>query len=264
MPTRPQPAARYKAIAAYYDAENARHAMLAEDVPFFLDHLPRKRQQILELASGTGRAAIPLAQAGHAVVGVDYDAEMLAVAARKRDAVGLKERNLCLYLADALELDLGRRFDWACVFFNTFLAFTTPEEQDRFLQVCRAHLRPGGRLWLDVFQPNLSILAQESSTDLEPHVFHVPELDRTVYKATDVRRDVAAQLQRVTFRYAWFDARGVERRAKVAFPMTFVFPRELRLLLEHNGFTVEHLYGNYDGSPLGDDSPRMIACGTRR
>ena len=54
--------------------------------------LPARRQTVLELAVGTGRAAIPIAQAGHRVVGVDYAADMLAIARRKRDAVGLTER----------------------------------------------------------------------------------------------------------------------------------------------------------------------------
>src|SRR5437763_1838120 len=79
---------RYRAIADYYDAEYADHPMLDRDVPFFLGHLPRKSQRVLELACGTARAAIPIAQAGHRVVGVDYAPEMLEIARHKRDAVG--------------------------------------------------------------------------------------------------------------------------------------------------------------------------------
>jgi hypothetical protein len=44
--------------------------------------------------------------------------------------------------------------------------------------------------------------------------------------------------------------------------MTFIFPRELQLLLERNGLKIEHFYGNYDGSKLNADSPRMIVCCT--
>ena len=47
------------------------------------------------------------------------------------------------------------------------------------------------------------------------------------------------------------------------FNATFLFPRELQLLLERNGLRIERMFGNYDGSPLGDDSPRMIARCTR-
>ena len=52
-------AINYRATPAYYDAENERHDMLREDVPFFLGQLPRgKRLRILELACGTARAAM--------------------------------------------------------------------------------------------------------------------------------------------------------------------------------------------------------------
>src|SRR5690242_3742366 len=116
---------RYRAIAEYYDAEYADKAMLREDVPFFLAHLPKKSQCVLELAAGTGRAAIAIAQAGHRVVGVDYANDMLAIARRKRDAMELSDRQLELLHGDVLKLNLRRRFDWVCIFFNTFLNFTT-------------------------------------------------------------------------------------------------------------------------------------------
>lgn len=233
--------------------------MLRHDVPLFLDHL-RPRQSVLELAVGTGRCAIPIAQAGHRVVGVDKDARMLAIARRKRDAVGLSPKQLELVHGDMLKLELGRTFDWVAVFFNTFLVLTTLEQQDRALQTVRRHLKGRGRFWLDIFQPNLELLSRDRSAGLDPMAFYVPELDRTVSKVTSVKRDVAKQIQRVAFDYTWFDARGGEHHQRTEFDLTFIFPRELRLLLERNGFVLERLYGNYDGSELKADSPRMIAC----
>src|SRR3954453_2653668 len=110
---------RYKAIAEYYDAENERMEMLRRDVPFFLRQLPKRRQSVLELATGTARAAIPIAQAGHEVVGVHYARYMLEGARRKCDAVGLRERQLKLIEGDILTMNLRRKFDCAAIFFNT-------------------------------------------------------------------------------------------------------------------------------------------------
>lgn len=250
---------RYRAIAEYYDAENEHQAMLHEDVPFFLGQLPRKPQSLLEIGVGTGRAAIPLAQAGHRVVGVDYAKDMLDIAQRKADAVGLSRKHLQLLRADAKRLNLGRKFDWICIFFNTFLAFVTLEEQDAVLAAAVRHLKPSGRFWVDIFQPNLTLLAQEESHDLAPTLCFVPRLGRTVLKTTSVKRDPAAQAQHVTFSYAWFDEFGAEHRDQTQFSMTFLFPRELRLLIERHGMEIEHLWGNYDGSRLDADSPRIIA-----
>ena len=107
---------------------------------------------------------------------------------RKRDAVGLRRARSSTSSADILKLDLGRRFDWVCIFFNTFLGFPTLEQQDRLLQIVRRHLKPAGRLWLDVFQPDLERLARPSVKSLEPTVFYVPRYDRTVVKTTDIRQ----------------------------------------------------------------------------
>jgi ubiquinone/menaquinone biosynthesis C-methylase UbiE len=249
----------YKAIAAYYDAEYAHHGMLQRDVPMLINHLPKKRQSILELATGTGRAAIPLAQAGHRVVGVDYDPAMLAIAKRKRDSVGITEKNLSLIQADVLNLDLKTKFDCIAIFFNTFLAFTTLDQQDAVLQGVYKHLKPNGFFWLDIFQPNLALLAQPLSVDLDPTIFYVPELDRTVFRNTTVRRDPATQQQAITFDYQWFDPRGLPHRRQVKFNLTFIFPRELQLLLERNGLEIETLFGDHNASPLDADSPRIIA-----
>ena len=250
---------RYRAIAEYYDPESERLPMLQEDVPFLLKQLPKRPQQVLELAVGTARAAIPIAQAGHRAVGVDYAPDMLAIARRKRDAVGLSERQLSLVEADVLKLNLRQKFDCVVILFNTFLGFTTLELQDRALTVVRKHLKPSGRFWLDIFNPDLSLLSHDRSHDLDASVFHVPRYDRTVFRSVDVRRDMARQWMEVTFNYRWFEPSGRERREKTVFEMSVIYPRELRLLLERNGLLIEHLWGDYDGSPLSAHSPRMIA-----
>jgi len=249
----------YRAIAAYYDAENAHHEMLRHDVPMLLAHLPKKRQSILELAVGTGRAAIPLARARHRVVGVDYARDMLDVAKHKRDRAGISDGNLSLVRGDAKRVRLGGKFDWVVLLFNTLLIFTTLEDQDALLRNVVRHLKPRGKFWLDIFQPNLSLLAKSRSQNLDPVLFYVPELNRTVFRSTSVERNPATQIQKVTFHYRWFNERGVERHHRGAFAMTFMFPRELQLLLERNGLAIEKMYGDYDGSELTADSPRMIA-----
>ena len=86
--------------------------------------------------------------------------------------------------------------------------------------------------------------------------FH--ELGRTVKKTTEIRPNPADQTQHVTFHYTWFDDKSREHRERTDFVITWLFPREFRLLLERNGFEVEHFWGNYDGSPVDDNSPRLI------
>lgn len=259
---------RYDDLAELYDAENEHHAMLQEDVPFFLGQMPRRprgRQSVLELACGTGRAAIPIAQAGHRVVGIDFDPAMITIARRKAEFVGLTKRELDLRVGNALKLDLGRRFDWVCILFNTFLAFSTLQQQDACLEVVKRHLKPNGRFFMDILQPNVALMGQEKSRDLDPQLFYAPTLGSNVLKTIDVERDPSRQLERVTFRYRWHDRNGRPRPKQrvMKFDMTFLFPRELKLLLERHGLSIEAMWGNYDGSALDADSPRMIVRARR-
>jgi len=256
---------QYRAIAEYYDAEYERSEVLDNDVPLLLHQLPKRRQRILELCTGTARAAIPLAQAGHSVVGIDIDAQMLKIAQRKRDSVGLTAKQLELKRADVLKFKLAEKFDWAVLLFNTLLSFPKLGDQDRLMRGVHAHLKPGGRFWIDIFYPDLTILAEPHHAHFDSATFYVPALDRSVHRHTEIcRARVTPQLQEVTFHYTWADHYGELHHEKNSFPMTWMFPRELTLLLERNGFVVETMYGDYDRSPVTTLSPRIIVCAKKR
>ena len=69
--------AEYRPISEFYDAEYSDEPMLRQDVGFFLSHLGGEPKDVLEIGCGTGRAAVPIAAAGHRVVGYDIDEGML-------------------------------------------------------------------------------------------------------------------------------------------------------------------------------------------
>ncbi len=262
------PVKQYKSIAAYYDAEYADTPMLQRDVPFLLSQMPRRGVNVLEIAVGTARAAVPLALAGHRVTGIDYDPAMIKIAQARRAAAGLDDKRLRLIEADALHLDRARltpgTFDWAIILFNSLLVFTTLPQQDTLLSGIARLLKPRGRLWIDVFNPDHAMLAPDEATGLEPMTFYVPHLARTVFRTTDLRRDhTSTQTQILTFHYRWFDDHGREKHSKVTFPLTHIFPREMQLLLERNGFHIEQQWGDHDGSPLVPTSDRIIVQARR-
>jgi SAM-dependent methyltransferase len=89
---------------------------------------------VLDLGCGTGRLARPLVAAGHAVVGVDQSAEMLAHLA--------EIETVC---APIVDLDLGRAFD-AVLLASHLLSVPDDREVADLLAAARRHLRPGGAL----------------------------------------------------------------------------------------------------------------------
>src|SRR5260370_41347447 len=75
----------YGLIAPFYDVE---HARFDEDIDLYMNFAELRGGPLLELACGSGRLLLPLAQAGYEVTGVDTSASMLALARNALDTAG--------------------------------------------------------------------------------------------------------------------------------------------------------------------------------
>src|SRR6476646_11262799 len=94
-----------------------------DDVPFFRRLAIETGGPVLELGAGTGRVAIPIAEAGIEVVGLDRSRAMLALAERKRRALPAEVRRRLRFVeGDMTDLRLGRRFGLVFAAFRVFLA----------------------------------------------------------------------------------------------------------------------------------------------
>jgi hypothetical protein len=127
------------------------------------------------------------------------------------------------------------------------------------LDCVQKHLAPGGRLILDVFQTDAERMHDP---------VHMREMLVTEYKTADGR------LVRITERVVAFhraeQRNDVEmifsirhpdgRQEKLVFAWTlrYFFRYEIEHLLARCGFRVTALYGNFDRTPIRDDSPEMI------
>jgi SAM-dependent methyltransferase len=257
----PDPAAR---LAAFYDLD------LREDpgdLDFYLALARREVGPVLELGVGTGRVAVPLAAAGHAVTGVDHDAAMLARAAARWQARPTKpSRNgpgsLDLVEADLLGVELGARFGLAFLALNSLFLMATYERQVAAVQALARHLRPGGLAVVDVWLPSADELsAYDARLALE---WLRPEGDgaHQVAKLGSARLDTsAATVTLTTFYDRWPTAGGpVERTARTD-DLRLVTAAELRAMAQAAGLRVEMLAGDYRMEPFGPGAERVLLLG---
>jgi ubiquinone/menaquinone biosynthesis C-methylase UbiE len=118
---------------------------IAGDVAFYERVAGQTGGPVLELACGTGRIALPLAEAGLQVTGVDRSEAMLATARRKlATASASAQQRLGLVRKDMTALDLGRRFGFVFVAFRSFQALLSIGLQSQALEAIRRHLEPTG------------------------------------------------------------------------------------------------------------------------
>jgi SAM-dependent methyltransferase len=212
---------------------------------------------LLELGCGTGRVLLPLAAAGHTITGVDISPALLARAAEKFARQGRASAQLVE--ADLRTFDLPRKdFAFAFCVSNTLMHLPTADDQIAALGNAARHLRPGGRLLLDLFNPDLPrLLAVDGLMELADR-WQDEAIGAEVLKWSVRRLDLAAQLQETIFIYEELFADGRTQRTTCPFALRFLWRSEAELMLRLVGLVVEEAWGDFEGAPYADGCDHLI------
>lgn len=219
---------------------------------------------LLEVGCGTGRLLLPLAQAGHALTGLDLSPVALKAARAKIKAAGLTKQ-VTLRQADMRHFELPRQdFALALIPLNTFMHCHTLDEQLSTLRAIHRHLRPDGQLVIDLFYPDPTMLA-EADGRLYFEAETVDELTgRTVQWYWRHELEPAQQLRHLTYILDEIGEDGLVRRVQIPFSLRFFYRFEMELLLQTAGFSTETIYGSYELEPFHDHSPKMIFVASKQ
>jgi SAM-dependent methyltransferase len=232
----------------------------AEDLVLYRGFAERTGGPLLEIGSGTGRVALALAEEGHTVVGLELAEALRAVARHKADRAQLTDR-VAFSAGDMRRFQLDQHFGLIIVPLNTFLHNLTLDDQLATLVCCRKHLRPGGLLVLDCFNPDPAHAADDRRLIVQRSV-----IDRVtghpalllLSRATDWNQ----QLQEITYFIDRTDRNGVVQRAVLHTSFRFIFRHEMQLLLKVGGFDLKDEYGSYDLDPVEAGSDKLIVVAT--
>jgi SAM-dependent methyltransferase len=243
--------ARYdEVIARYYDAGYASLASLGADVGFYRGLAAASEGPVLELGCGTGRVLARIAEDGHACTGLDASPAML-------EKLRARAPSVRAVLGDMRDFDLGgARFALIYSAFRAFQHLLEVEDQLACLARVRAHLLPGARFAFDVFNPRLDLLASDDESDVEDLRFE--QDGEQIVRYARVVRDRARQQLHVAFRYERHAGGRVVGDAHTATTMRWFHRYELLHLMHRAGFAEVAIHGDFDGSPVGPDSPALV------
>ena len=196
----------------------------------------------LELAIGTGRIALPLAETGIEVHGIDASEAMVE---RLRAKPG--GRAIPVTQGDMAEVPVEGRYPLVYLVFNTLFALLSQEDQVRCFANVGAHLTDEGVFVIEAFVPDVSRFdrgQRVQTADVGPELV---DLEVSKHDPVDQRIDTMKMLIRqdgtrlfpVQIRYAW--------------------PAELDLMARLAGLRLRERWGGWGREPFSGSSPRHVS-----
>ncbi|SHJ72306.1 Methyltransferase domain-containing protein [Clostridium amylolyticum] len=233
-----------------YDSENE---MYKDDLGLILEWAEKTKGKIIELACGTGRIALELAERGMEVVGVDLNKQMLKKAEEKA-----KGRNLYVQwiLQDCTELNLNIKSTFIYMVGNSFQHFLTNESQDKLFESVSNYLDINGIFIFDTRFPSLEELLQPEKEEYWKS--YIDEKNRKVDLYTLSSYDALNQIQHYKTIRIYNEDTFKEKSQETNISLRYVYPQEMRRVLQQYGFEILNIYGYWDKRELTPKSSSMI------
>jgi SAM-dependent methyltransferase len=196
----------------------------------------------LELAIGTGRLALPLADLGVAVSGIDASEAMVAKLRAKPGG-----ERIPVAIGDFADVPVDGRFALICVVYNTFFALLDLDAQRRCFERVADHLAPGGRFVVEAFVPDPSRFERNQHVEVR----HVGD-DAVLLSVS--RHDAATQrVESLLVRLGNDTIRTWRVRIR------YSYPSELDVMAKATGLRLEQRWGGWDREPFTGDSVKHVS-----
>ena len=228
-------------VAARYDASAAEEfdAAVVDPVVDLLVEIARSGRA-LELGIGTGRIALPLAQRGVPVYGIELSKAMVA---RLRAKPGGED--IAVTIGDFATATVDGTFSVAYLVFNTIMNLTTQAAQVACFRNVAAHLEPGGCFVIEIGVPGLQRLPPGETI----HAFHVSEtrwgLD-----------EYEVAIQGLTSHHFEIVDGRVER---LSVPFRYAWPSELDLMAQLAGMRLRERWSGWKREPFTGESRKHVS-----
>jgi SAM-dependent methyltransferase len=234
-------------IAGVYDAYvEPLVAATTSDAVEFLARLAGSGRA-LELGIGTGRIALPLAERGMRVHGIDASQPMLD---RLRAKPGGAE--ITLSVGDFGGVDVSGEFDLIYVVFNTFFGLLDQEQQVNCFANVATHLSARGAFVIEAFVPDPALYDRGQRVSTAFVDAHRVDLSAS-------RIDLATQ--RITSQHILIGAEGV---TLLPVQLRYAWPSELDLMARMAGLRLRERFGGWRSERFSATSASHVSVYERK
>ena len=207
--------------------------------------------KVLELASGTGRLALPLIREGAQYTGIEISPQFCQQSIKKLSAQNV---DFQIHEGDIRDFNLNEKFDLIFIGFNSFLHLLKNDDASACLQNVRNHMHENTLFVIDIFVPNPLFLyrpeirfpVMEYKDSLTNELVTVEET--SVY-------DPKTEINKIT----WYYHTPTQKDDTVySFTMRMYFPDTMNRLLIESGMEILEMFGSHQFDEFDEASELQI------
>jgi len=233
--------------ARLFDLQHEGDPILEAECDLFLDAVRRSAGPALDMGCGTGRILLPALQEGADICGFDVSVSFLSRLRTKAQDLG---RAPAVWRATLCSPAVGRgAFDLAFAAFRTFDHLIESGSRTRFLQETRSLLRPGGRLLLNLANPDpLELQNAQGQKILMRDDLLDPDSGRRVIWWGATRFDCETRRILQIYQYDFVDEGGRVREIyDLRLVMRWTPFDEMEAMADAAGYAVAGRWGGFEG-----------------
>jgi SAM-dependent methyltransferase len=196
----------------------------------------------LEFAIGTGRVAVPLAERGVPVTGIELSRPMIEQLRTKAD-----DATIPVVAGDMATSRAPGEYSLVYLVYNTISNLLSQAEQVACFRNAARHLTPGGRFVIELWVPELRTLP--------------PGRDATVWHSEPgyIGLDTYDVLHQQVVSHHFRFGEGTQAELSLRSPHRYIWPAELDLMAQLAGFDLETRHADWAGTEFTAESRSHVS-----
>jgi SAM-dependent methyltransferase len=247
----------YNNTAGFYDYDN--RDIIKDDLEFYVEYANKTNGTILELASGTGRVSLYVAEkTGRQLECIELSEGMVERFRQKLQTTHKHlQKNINLHIWDMADFKFDRKFEYIAIPWRALQYLPETEQSIKCLSCVYRHLTDNGLFVFDIFKPRTYDDQWLGREDISYDV--MADGKRIIRSTVNYSADTAKKNIQYKTRYRIIDGKK-ESVTEDLLTYRYYGHDEIVGILRSIGFRVKEEYGYYDKRTIAEGDEMIFIC----
>lgn len=247
----------YHNTADFYDYDN--REIIKDDLDFYVEYSNKTKGHILELASGTGRVSLYLAEkTGRTIECIELSQQMLEKF--KNKLINLPKQlqeNIHIHNGDMSKFNLGQKFEYVIIPWRSLQYLPIQEKTIDCLNCVYKHLADNGIFVFNIFKPRIYDEKWLGNEDVSYDIIDGNKriIRSTVNHYADTKKKYIQYKNKIRIL-----ENSTEKTEEDLLTIKYYEYNDIVNILKELNFKIKEEYGYYDKRSINDGEEMIFVC----